>query len=383
MTSLVGVAGLAADYGSALYSRIEDQRMADTAAMAGAAVYAETNSTSAVTTAVGNMASLNGYASTRLTPTLVNSPTGDGNQAVKVVVSSTTPMTFSRVLTGTSSVSVSASSYAELKSASGSGCILTLDPTASQAFTISGSGYLDAPACDVIANSSNSDALDMSGSARISAACTITVGGQKTTTGLTLDLCTKPTTGAAATPDPYAAVPAPAISGPCLTLPSPPTNVPIGYYCHGINVSSTATFQSGGTYYVVGNLAFQGGSNVTAHNVTFYVTGGTVAISGSAVVNLTAQTSGTYAGILFFGSRAGNTSNNNISGSSNSTITGALYFPTQQVTFSGGSNTPSACTEVIGDKITISGTAYLGDSCAGTGVASITPANSLKAALVQ
>src|SRR5215469_1864252 len=263
MTSLVGVGGLAVDYGNALFGHLEDQRTADIAAMAGATVYASTGSSSSMTTAVSNIATLNGYTSARVTPTLVASPTGDGNQAVRVVVNSTTPLTLAKVISGAGSLSVSATSYAELKSASGSGCVLALDATASQAFTISGSGDLNAPTCDVVANSSNSDALDMSGSARINAACTVTVGGQKTTTGLTLDVCTTPTTGATATADPYASVPPPPITGSCLTLPNPPTNVPHGYYCNGINVSTTASFQQG-TYYVQGNLAFQGGSNVTA-----------------------------------------------------------------------------------------------------------------------
>ena len=391
MTALAGMAGLVADYGSGLFSRMEDQRIADMSAMAGAAVYSETSSSSSMTTAVSSLAGLNGYASAHVTPSLVSSPTGDGNQAVKVVVTSTTPLTFAKVLFNQNSLSVGATSYAELKSATAGGCVLALDATAHQAITISGSANVQVPSCTVVSNSNNSDALDMSGSAQLIAACTVSVGGQNTTSGLTLTSCTHPTTGASATVDPYASLPAPtSMAAPgtstCLSLPNPPTNIPGGYYCHGMNISGTATFQSDSIYYVKGNLAFQGGSNVSGTHVTFFIDrSGTTAISGSAVVSLSAPTSGTYAGILFFGDRAGSTSNNNnISGSSGSVLVGTLYYPTQYVTYSGGSSSSTFCTHVIGDTITFSGSAYLGNSCTGTGVASINPTGgTYTASLVQ
>lgn len=374
MTSLVGVAGLVTDYGSGLMSRMVDQRTADIAAIAGATVYGETGSQSSMSTAVSNIMSRNGYAGTAATASLVTSPSGDGNQAVKVIVSSTVPLTFSRVLMGSrSTLGVNATSYAEVRASAG-GCILALSPNSSKAITISGSANVQAPNCTVVSDSGNSDALDMSGSAKLNTPCTVSVGGQNVTSGLTLTKCTKPITNAPATPDPYSSVPEPTslASGTCLTLPNPPINVPSGYYCHGINVSTTATFQAG-TYYVKGNLAFQGGSNVSGSNVTFFVDrSGTTAISGSATVNISAPTSGTYAGILLFGDRAGGTSNNNnISGSTSSVLTGALYYPTEEITYSGGSSSPSACTQVIGYVITFSGSAYVGDSCSGTGVANI------------
>lgn len=387
-TTLVGVAGLVADYGNGLLNRMHDQRMSDTAAMAGATVYSELGTTSAMNTAVGNFASLNGYASGNVSASLVSSPTGDGNQAVKVVVNSTVPLTFTRVLLNQSSVGVTATSYAELKSNTPGGCVLALDPTAHQAITISGSANVQEPNCTVVTNSDNSDALDMSGSAVLKAACTVSVGGQNTTSGLTLTSCKTPTTHATAATDPYATLAAPTslTSGSCLSLPNPPTNIPGGYYCNGMNISGTATFQSDATFYIKGNLAFQGGSNVSGTHVTFFIDkSGTTAISGSAVVNLSAPSTGTYAGILFFGDRAGSTSNNNnISGASTSVLTGTLYYPTQQVTYSGGSSSPSNCTHVIADTITFSGSTYLGNGCSSDGVASITASGgSMTALLVQ
>ena len=103
------------------------------------------------------------------------------------------------------------------------------------------------------------------------------------------------------------------------------------------------------------------------------------------MVNLYARSTGTYAGILFFGDRNGNTSNNNnISGSSSSVFNGALYYPTQKVSFTGGSASAS-CTQVIGDTITFSGSATINqNSCSTYGVTNILASNlPTKISLVQ
>ena len=110
---------------------------------------------------------------------------------------------------------------------------------------------------------------------------------------------------------------------------------------------------------------------------------GTTAISGSATATLSAPTTGTYAGILIFGDRTATTSNNNnISGSSSSTLTGVLYFPTQQITYSGGSNASTTCTQLVGDTITFSGSTSIGNSCTGTGTKTFS-SGAMYASLVQ
>lgn len=390
LTSLVGVSGLVAEFGNGLLNRMENQRVADAAAMAGGEAYAANQSASAVTTAVNRIVSLNGSSAT-VSSQIVTSPSGDGNDAVEVNVQSSVPVVLARLIWNQNSLPVAATSYAEVKTlgpGGGTGCILALDPTASKAITISGSANVHAPNCDVIANSNNSDAINMSGSAQLTTPCTVSVGGQITTSGLDLTSCTKPYTGAPSGSDPYASVPNQSLPGSssCLTLPNPATNVPPGYYCKGINISGTASFQPG-LFIVQGNLAFQGGSNVSGTGVTFFIyKSGTTAISGSATVNLSAPTSGTFSGILFFGDRSGTTANNNnISGSSASTLIGALYYPTQQVTYSGGSSTPNGiCTQIIGDVITFSGSTYMGTACSGAGVQTIhPPGGSTNIALVQ
>jgi Flp pilus assembly protein TadG len=152
MVTLTGVAGLVADYGNGLFNRMEDQRIADTAAVAGARVYDETQSSSAVTTAVNNVAALNGVSSGFVTSSLVNSPTGDGNQAVSVTIESEPALTFSRIVSRPTMgvLLVRASAYAEMKPG-GAGCVIALNPGGT-GVTLTGSGTISAPNCAVASN---------------------------------------------------------------------------------------------------------------------------------------------------------------------------------------------------------------------------------------
>lgn len=161
LTSLVGVAGLVTDYGTALYNRLRDQHIADIAAVAGARIYDETESATAVATAVANIAALNGVPASAISESIVSSPSGDGNEAVKIVVNTSSGLIFTRVLQpGKSSLAISASAYAEMKPG-GAGCIIALK-TSGTGVTLSGGATLTASNCAVAsdqtvncANSSN------------------------------------------------------------------------------------------------------------------------------------------------------------------------------------------------------------------------------------
>jgi Flp pilus assembly protein TadG len=150
LVGLAGVAGLVTDYGSALYSRLRDQRVADIAAVAGARIYDETESATAVRTAVANVAVLNGIASPSVSESIVTSPTGDGNQAVMIKVTSMTAATFTRLLRSNPYIPVSATSYAEMKPG-GAGCIIALSSSGT-GVTATGGTAVTASNCAVASN---------------------------------------------------------------------------------------------------------------------------------------------------------------------------------------------------------------------------------------
>ncbi len=149
---VAATSGLAAEYGFGLLASVQNQRVADLAAYGGALAYNSSASTTTMISAIDRVATLNGLATSNISATVVNSPTGDGSQAVRVVVSTTVPRPLSGLLGGATTLPVSAFSYAELKPA-GAACIVALSSSGS-GVTLSGGTSVSAPACTVASNAS-------------------------------------------------------------------------------------------------------------------------------------------------------------------------------------------------------------------------------------
>jgi hypothetical protein len=141
-----------------------------------------------------------------------------------------------------------------------------------------------------------------------------------------------------------------------------------------------------GVYFVNGgSFTVGGGATVTGTNVTIVLTGtsgnyATANMANGATVTLSAPPSGAMtAGIVFFGDRNAPASNqNNFAGGATLNITGAFYFPSQQVIFSNGvvSNS-SVCTQLIAGTIQFQGGATFSNNCTGTGARAIGGATTL------
>ena len=147
---LIGMAALVAEFGHGLLVRVENQRVADIAAFAGAIAYGPASSTAAMNAAVSNVATLNGLPSTALVPSIVTSPSGSGNQAVSVQVSTSSLLLLAPVLGTGHSLPISASAQAEI-AASASACIIALSASGT-GVTMSGGTALSAPNCAIASN---------------------------------------------------------------------------------------------------------------------------------------------------------------------------------------------------------------------------------------
>lgn len=387
LPAVVGFCGLGTEVGYWYYESRNLQAAADMAAYDGAIALRAGNHSVEITAAATAGATTNGWVSNQGT-IVVNNPPQSGNHqtstAVEVVLTKNVQRLFTGLFTSTP-LTLDARAVASV--AGGTACILALNGTATHNITVSGSANINTPNCDVVSDSNNSDSIDISGSANVTTSCLVAVGDINQGGILSLTQCKTPTVHAATVADPYASVPTPSIPGACLNVPSGSSiTLSPGYYCHGLSVggSTTATFQPGLYYVDGGNLALSG-TRESGSSVTFYVVAAkTTAISGSTTVNFSAPTSGTYAGIVFFGSRTGSANaNNNFSGSSASTITGAIYYPSQIVTFSGGSDQTTSCTQVIGNRITISGAAHFSGTCSGSGMQTIADGSSGSATLAE
>jgi hypothetical protein len=95
-------------------------------------------------------------------------------------------------------------------------------------------------------------------------------------------------------------------------------------------------------------------------------------MNGGATVNLTAPTSGTYAGVLFYQDRrALDSGSNKINGNSSSKFQGAIYFPSQKLWFNGTSGMDIKCVQMVARRIEFNGNSAITNICpAGSGAGS-------------
>ncbi|MFP5236663.1 MAG: MBG domain-containing protein, partial [Acidobacteriota bacterium] len=268
-----------------------------------------------------------------------------------------------------------------------SSCVYALNPTARSAFSVADGAKLDAQ-CSIQVNSAARDAFDVDGrKSTVDATAISVVGGAAVDRFATVS--SKPATGQTAAADPLAAVVAPTV-GACVNTGdrdrdrddnhgSKNITLNPGTYCGGINIHgrSTVTFNPGTYILLGGGLNIDGGAQVTGTGVTFYNTGDhehryqPIHIDGGSKTTLSAPVSGPLAGVLFFQDRAivqkgdhdrddhgddNHPQPNVISGNTESSFAGALYFPTTPLIYSGGSEQdPAVYTLIVADTVSVAG----------------------------
>jgi Flp pilus assembly protein TadG len=300
LTVLIGVAALAVEYGHGLLARSQDQRAADLAAYGAAVVYGNTSSTTTAQAAANNIAALNGIPTGGATYALVASPTGDGNQAVQVGVTTTEPLVLARVLGTGNTLTVKAASTAEF-AVNSPACIIALN-SAGAGVALSGGTSLSAPGCAVASNNS------------VSAPCgtnivtkTVVYGGAAPTEG-----CSniKPPAGTASVTDVHATTADPLKNNTEVTAAT--ARLGTNGSIPGLTFPSTPSV-SGGTAVTFGN----GTSQSTTQTEVAAATGCTASVSGSTwTVTCTGHSSYTF-GTIFVG--GGITANFNTGGSASTT----------------------------------------------------------------
>jgi hypothetical protein len=299
----------------------------------------------------------------------VNRPPAAGDHAgnsnyVEVIIQQVQNLHLIRVLSNAQTTTLRARAVGGPVSIPGAS-IVVLDPTAPSAFKISGGGILEVPGGIIVDSNNGTKALDLTGGSAVIAGFTNVTGGASGCG------CTPmANTGTAPIPDPLAYL-------------SPPTYNPAvcnytnyklqggasatlnpGVYCGGITISSSqATFNPGNYILLGGGLTSSGGASaLTGTGVSFYNTFdathsfGDVNISGGGQVNLSAPSSGSMAGVLFFQDRAAPSNVTNIiSGGSDLSMTGALYFKTQKLKWTGGSSGSGAWTMLVVNLLEMTG----------------------------
>jgi len=284
-------------------------------------------------------------------------------------------------LIGLSAMNVAVHAKAEA-TADGLGCVLSLHPHAPGAATGQGSTGVLLNGCSLYDNSDSVTALTVGGSAHITAYSVGVVGKVSGEENITTTQGIR--TGMGIVKDPYAAASYPAFFG-CTEQNFTAKNditIDPGVYCNGITVHSGAVLTlNPGIYYLDGgSLTVNGGATLTGVGVTLVFTKknkndyATASINGNATINLKPPNYGSTAGIVIFGDRQMPVGTSfKFNGGAEQYLGGAIYVPTGEVSFSGGSSTSTSCTQLIAGTVIFTGNSNFALNCANYGTKPFSP----------
>ena len=382
---LVGAAGLATDTIQwALWKR-QLQRAADSAAIAGVYTRVKNDDEDAVNGAVDDDLELNQHTGIDL----LNDPEvelldddGDMEDQVSVALEIQQSLPFSSMFMASAPI-IRAESIAASVPGTDEYCVITLEPSASKTgITIGGNTKIDMT-CGMISNSpAANSALSNGNSSEVKASVIAAVGGVQASNNWDVE---KYDPYATAAEDPYGTInPNAAEMSHCANNPpNAPTNAVVGGtgpLCYGginqTNKDHVLDLGSDRTIYITGQNANTAG-NITLHGTlkcercTIVLTNkdmsstakiGTFDMQADGKLDITApnDTTAKYKGIAVFQDRRavdanGTGSPNKFNGGGDQVIQGALYFPSQSVTYNGSGTATAVCTRFVSRRIIFSG----------------------------
>jgi Flp pilus assembly protein TadG len=377
----VGAGALGVETSFQYITQTRLQVAADAAAYAAALDNMGGQTPGTITASASSVANSNGWSSATGTIQVNTPPTSGPNQtatAVEVKLGQNVPRFFTAYFDNKPMV-IHARAVAIYRTAANA-CILALAKTASQAVNVQGNTQVNLVGCDVMSNSIANDAVHVWGSAQLSTDCVVSAGGVSNSGGLTITGCPSVVTQAPRARDPFAGLPTPSqgvnrnINNGNGTL-----NLQPGNYTNGMDLRNDATLAPGVYYVSGGDFKIAANTNVSGSGVTIFLQSGSqVSINGNSHVTLSAPTSGTYSGILFFGDRNAAGGSNTFNGDGSSMMTGDLYFPTQQVSYLGNFSGKNGCMQIVADTVYWSGSTTIAVDCTAQGMSGIPARQAVK-----
>lgn len=399
MPLVIGGAGLAVDTVQLSLAKRELQRAADSAALAGAyAINQNPNSTAAArTTFATNGATrdlqLNNEVATTGTPVIQNAPStgafaGNAN-AVRVQLTANRTLSFLSFFDAAPTAVTVEATAAIVRE--GNFCMLALEAGNTEpGITVGGNATIDI-GCGMSTNSRAAAAITATGSSSVKASPIMAVGGVPTGNFGTATRIPY----SAVQADPFASVPNPSPSN-CIAEPtsypleltpqSPGYNSSDGSFCfNGWDVDGAVTFKNFTqpvTIYVngagsnkVNSLNLGSKAHISGSNVTIVLTStnatsdpssiATFNMNSSADLDITAPTTGPYAGVAIYEDRRAPLRTIHFNGNSSSTLNGALYFPSARFYMNGTAGMQATCIQLVARFLDFSGNGTVGNSCSG------------------
>ena len=395
----IGAIAMAVEVGYWRQNNAQLQSAADMAAIAGARELVMTKQGSAVQLASIGEAYENGFDLANGTYQVFSPPqtgTHAGKNGVEIVLNLKQDRYFTSIFSN-AAITHSVRAVALLVNGDPP-CVLSLHPTASQSIKVSGSSQVNMESCAVHSNSTASDSLTMSGSGSLTTSCAYSSGGITNPEDITLTDCGAVGVNQPSMDDPYADVDVPddVDTMPCtspISTGSWSITVTPGLYSLDCNNKKDLTtkdivLEDGGTFIFDGidlEVTSSTGSLVGSGVTLIFMNGATFKNNNGGVIDISAKTTGEYAGILFYGDR--DTSDPNqvvkINGNQNAKMEGVFYFPVQDVRFNGGATSTSDCTHIVASTVEFTGNAKLSNvGCEALGTKGIGGASG-SVALVQ
>jgi Flp pilus assembly protein TadG len=380
--------GLGIEAGQLAVTRSELQVAADAASVAGALALGNSGSTETGANVAADVAEVNGVSGAasrtwdadsktlsdgNVTVTIGIGVTSSAYTAVRVTASRSINGAFAMLVGGTATQTVSATSTADSVpgATGGQPCLLALGTT-SNAISMTGSTQVTGHNCTIRSNGG----ITMTGSGIIDVPA-IYAGGAITKTGsFSIAGDQNPNSGTITDPFPnYAPLQAALASlspgsGTAyrLTGSSGGTISPGTYSSISVTGSQTLTM-SPGLYVVNGDISFTGSGRLVGSGVTI-ISSGSINISGSSSVQLSAPgagaTGGGVPGVLYASTT---TRSNAVTGSTGMPVSGLIYTPHAAMTFT-GSSAVNGCTELVAWTITMTGSSSTEANCASYGLPS-------------
>ena len=350
---LLGICGLGLDVA---YWYLQERRMqqaADVAAFGGArAAQRHSGAFAEVRDAVDNDASVYGF---QPEPPIIDTVA----QTVRVEIDAPAELFFAGLfLGGAFDIRVRATAS---WGTGGAPCILALDPSMSRAIDTNSEASIRAIDCEVQANSLSSSALYSNSESYVTADRICVGGGAYTNSG---SYHTPAPETCQPIADPLSDLPLPSYSG-CdyndAEYDSTSTTIMPGVYCGGLEITSEAdVFMAAGLYVITDDMFMvDSEAELTGNNVTIFMTGSDAVFEfdSEAQVNLTAPTTGTYAGILLFQDPAYG-GMHSVDSEATLTSTGAIYLPSGKLEVDSEAQV-NTCPMVIANEFEINSEAVL------------------------
>ena len=386
IVGILGLAGFAVDLGSAYAQRARLQKVADSAAMAGALSWIKSShSATAAQATIQSVVTANGWpASAILNPSnayLTQSPKHAANPAIQVQLSANLSLTLLKVIAPSATLTTGAYAVAEIVG-SGSAlmpaCILSLTN-----LIVDSNMTISASNCSVVANQANSNqAILLNSNATLNAKTVDTPGGifvnsnanLNTTSGIytgsygvttnsnTHITGTKYTSGSSVA-DPFSSDPSPSSGFSSCQNYNRQTVLTPGCY-QNVNLDGAVSLKPG-TYYIQGSMNMHSNASLSGTGVTVvlqnqFSQGSNTTITLSAPTS--SSTSTPYPGVAIYAMGGMNINSNSVV-----SLNGALYSPTQRVVMNSNTNNANNCTYVIANSIELNSNATLSVSGCSSG----------------